>query len=79
MKFEEIMLKSYRLCNSTRHKVENHVVHADDCAEFDKAEELEFIGLCTSTKAAISEAQRRGYHPVKACNVCSHRWDPLMS
>jgi RNA polymerase-binding transcription factor DksA len=70
------MLKGYRLCASSRKVSDEHIVHTDGCSELDKVEELEYIGLCTSSHAAISEAQRRGYHQVKACNVCSHRWDP---
>jgi len=57
---------------------DEHIVHADGCSELEREERLDYIGLCRSSQAAISEAQRRGYHRVKACNVCSHRWDSNM-
>lgn len=72
------MLKSYRLCSSARQKpTDVHIVHSDGCSELEKVQELEFIGLCSSSKAAISEAQRRGYQEVKACRMCSHNWEPI--
>lgn len=72
------MLKSYRLCTSSGQKAQDHIVHSDDCSEREKAEDVEFIGLCTSATAAISEAKRRGYQQVKPCKLCSHRWDPSL-
>ena len=68
------MLKSYRIKRSNNDLMGPAAeIHSQDCIHYDAMVDFEFIGFCTSSEAALSEAKRRGYKNAALCNLCGEK------